>query len=66
MKKLEKNNKKAAKDVERLQKKFTDEEEKIKTLEGNINKIKPLDDLREQEADLERQNEEDKRERRCL
>ena len=44
-----------------LQRKLAREEQKLKTLEENLNKVKPLDALKEQEAELERQNQEDKR-----
>ena len=45
--------------MERLKKKLTGEEQKIKTLEENLNKTKSLDELREREANLKRRNEED-------
>ena len=35
-------------------------EKEISTLEERLNSTKPLDDLREKESELERQNEEDK------
>ena len=52
---------KISKDVERLQKKRVDEEQKRNAIEEKLNRIKPLDDLKEQKQTLERQIEEDKR-----
>ena len=46
-----------AKDVERLQKKLAADEQKRNTLEENLNNAKTLDELREREAELKRQNE---------
>ena len=52
---------KAIRDVERLQRKLADEEQKGNTIEARLNSTNPLDDLEEQKVTLERQIEENKR-----
>ena len=52
---------KAAREVERIQRKLADEEQKRNATEARLNRTKPLDDLEEQKATLERQIEENKR-----
>ena len=52
---------KAAKNVERLQKTFADEEQKRIAIEPRLNSTKPLGELEEQKATLERQIKENKR-----
>ena len=47
--------------MERLQKKLADEEQKRTATEARLNSTKPLDELEEQKATLERQFKENKR-----
>ena len=47
--------------MDKLRASFSAKERERNTFEARLNSTKTLDDLREQEAELERQNEEDKR-----
>ena len=51
---------KATREVERLQRKLPDEEQKRNATEARLNRTKPLDELEEQKPTLERQIKENK------
>jgi len=54
-----KNREKEQAKVDRLRASIADKESETNTMEERLNQTKPLDDLREQESELQRQNEED-------
>jgi len=58
--KSNKNRKRNHKKVDKLTRRIASEEKERNTLEERFNSTKPLDDLRGQESELERRNEEDK------